>query len=230
MGLGTEQPVFTLETFRFFRQLKRNNHKDWMDANRARYQACVVKPFRRLLEETTPCILEIDERFDVCGKMGKNFSRINRDIRFAKDKTLYKPQMYLKFQLPCPAEQENGQLYVALTVDCVTAGFRIYSGSTRRDSKLAMIAVPRVTQNPQWVTEQKRRLGRRYESYWYENYNGEWTKRPGWPSDPNHWKRIRAWIVRRKMVPEWATNCTFTRDLGKLWKELYPLLKFTSIP
>ena len=201
-----------------------------MDANRERYQECVVRPFRRLLEEVTPAILEIDERFDVNGRTGKNFSRINRDIRFAKDKTLYKPQMYLKFQLPSSEKQENGQLYVSLAVDCVTAGFRIYSGSTRRDSKLAMIAVPRIAQNPRWVSEQKCRLGRRYESYWYENYKGEWTKRPGWPTQPEHWKRIRAWIVRKKMAAECATNSVFVRDLTKMWKELYPLLKFTSIP
>jgi uncharacterized protein (TIGR02453 family) len=230
MGTGIAQPVFTPETFQFFRQLKRNNHKVWMDKNRERYQECIVTPFRRLLEEVTPAILEIDERFEINGKTGKNFSRINRDIRFAKDKTLYKPQMYLKFQHPSPEKRENGQLYVSLAVDCVTAGFRIYCGAKRRESMLAMIAVPRVAENPQWVREQKRRLGRRYESYWYETQKGDWTKREGWPTEPEHWKKIRAWIVRKKMVPECATKRVFVKDLAKLWKELYPLLEFTSIP
>ena len=228
--MGIAEPVFTEETFAFFRQLKRNNHLVWMNKNRERYQQAIVRPFRRLLEEVTPAVLEIDERFEINGKTGKNFSRINRDIRFAKDKTLYKTQMYLKFELPSPGDQENGQLYVSLAVDCVTAGFRIYCGPTRRDSKLAMIAETRIAQNPLWVKEQKQRLGRRFESYWYETQKGEWTRREGWPTEPEHWKKIRAWIVRKKMVPACATRCVFVKDLPKLWRDLYPLLEFTSIP
>jgi uncharacterized protein (DUF2461 family) len=201
-----------------------------MDRNRERYQETIVRPFRRLLEEVTPSVLEIDERFDITGKTGANFSRINRDIRFAKDKTLYKTQMYLKFQLPSPGKRENGQLYVSLALDCVTAGFRIYCGAKYKESKLAMIAVPRIAENPNWVKKQKKRLAGRYESYWYETQKGEWTKREGWPTEPENWKKIRAWIVRKKMVPACATRCVFVKDLPKLWKELYPLLEFTSIP
>jgi len=47
-----------------------------------------------------PTVLALDDRFDATGRTGANFSRINRDIRFAKDKTLYKTQMYLKNILP----------------------------------------------------------------------------------------------------------------------------------
>jgi uncharacterized protein (TIGR02453 family) len=228
--MGVAKPVFTEETFQFFRQLKRNNHKTWMDQHRERYQETIVRPFRRLLEEMTPAILQIDERFDISGKTGTNFSRINRDIRFAKDKTLYKPQMYLKFHLPSPGDRETGQLYVGLALDSVTAGFRIYSGATRRDSTLAMIAEPRTRLSPKWVSQQKVRLGKRYESYWYATERGQWTKHQGWPTEAENWQRIRAWIVRKKMVPAVATRRVFVKDLAKLWKELYPLLKFTSIP
>jgi len=49
-----------------------------MDANRERYQAAIVQPFRRLLEELAPTALELDSRFDTSGRTGPNFSRINR--------------------------------------------------------------------------------------------------------------------------------------------------------
>src|SRR5258706_14024371 len=114
-----------------------------MDANRERYQAAVVQPFRRLLEELAPTALELDSRFDTSGRTGANFSRINRDIRFAKDKTLYKTHMYLKFSVPPPAKRETGQLYVFLSVNTGTAGFRIYSGGKRRESIIALISEPR---------------------------------------------------------------------------------------
>ena len=128
-----------------------------------------------MLEELAPAVLELDSRFDTSGRTGANFSRINRDIRFAKDKTLYKTHMYLKFSVPPPAKRETGQLYVGLTTDTVTAGFRIYSGGKRKDSTIALIAEPRVIEDSRWVAKQKARLGRRYESYWYKTVKGEWT-------------------------------------------------------
>ena len=49
---------FSQETFRFFRALSRNNHKDWMDVNRERYRECVVQPFRQFLEDLSPAVLK----------------------------------------------------------------------------------------------------------------------------------------------------------------------------
>src|SRR5437879_2028421 len=177
--MATKKPMFTRETFHFFKDLGRHNRREWMEANRDQYQAAIVQPLRRLLEELAPELLEIDSRFDTSGRTGANFSRINRDIRFAKDKTLYKTHMYLKFSVPPPAKRETGQLYVGLSVNTVTAGFRIYSGGKRRESTIALIAEPRVIADSHWITKQKKRLGRRYESYWYQTVKGERAKHSG---------------------------------------------------
>src|SRR5258706_13786800 len=197
----TKKAVITRDTFQFFKDLGRHNRKEWMDANRERYQAAIVQPFRRLLEELAPTALELDSRFDTSGRTGPNFSRINRDIRFAKDKTLYKTHMYLKFSVPPPAKRETGQFYVGLTTDTVTAGFRIYSGGKRRESTIALIAEPRLMADSRWVAKQKARLGRRYESYWYKTVKGEGTKHSGWPVSADDGKKIKAWIVRGKVSP-----------------------------
>jgi uncharacterized protein (TIGR02453 family) len=223
-------PVFARETFRFFKDLSRNNSKSWMDANRVRYQSSVVQPFRRLLEALSNDVLKLDSRFDVSGRTGPNFSRINRDIRFAKDKTPYKTQMYLKFSVPVPDNGETGQLYVGLSADTVTAGFRIYSGGKRKDSVLALIGQVRVQAEPGWVSKQKNRSSRRYQSYWYTTEKGEWTKHSGWPVSPENWNKILAWIVRRKLTPAAATRPSFPREIAKIFRDLYPLLRYTSLP
>src|SRR5205823_8810537 len=164
--MATKKPMFTRETFHFFKDLGRHNRREWMEANRDRYQAAIVQPFRRLLEELTPTALKLDSRFDTSGRTGANFSRTNRDIRFAKDKTLYKTHMYLKFSVPPPVKRETGQLYVGLVVNTVTAGFRIYSGGKRKESTIALIAEPRVTADSRCVAKEKMSLVRRYETYW----------------------------------------------------------------
>jgi uncharacterized protein (TIGR02453 family) len=227
--MAKPKPIFTRDTFQFFRNLARHNQKTWMDANRERYQEFVVQPFRRLLEATAPAVLALDSRFDTTARGGKNFSRINRDTRFAKDKTPYRAQMYLKYAVPFAGEGETGQLYAGLSATTVTAGFRIYAGSKYKDSVLAQIACARVAAEPNWAARQKKRLGRRYESYWYAMDKGEWAEQRGWPISPEDWKRLRAWIVRRKLTPAAATRAPFIADLTKIFRELYPLLQFTCL-
>jgi uncharacterized protein (TIGR02453 family) len=227
--MGKPEPIFTRATFQFFRDLARNNKKVWMDANRGRYQDFVVKPFRRLLEEVSPAVLQLDSRFDTTGRTGSNFSRINRDIRFAKDKTPYRAQMYLKFSASFPGEGETGQLYTGISAETVTAGFRIYCGSKRKESALGLIADARVLSQPKWIAQQKKRLSRRYESYWYSLEKKEWKEQRGWPAGSEDWKKLQAWIVRRKMKSADATKTTFPREIIKIFRDLYPLLQFTSL-
>ena len=228
--METKEPIFTRETFQFFKDLGRHNRKEWMDANRERYQAAIVQPFRRLLEELSHVVLELNADFDISGRTGPNFSRINRDIRFAKDKTPYKTNMYLKFSVPAPGKKETGQLYFGLSKDTVTAGFRIYSGGKRKDSTIALIAEPHGNAEPGWVAKQKRRLERRYESYWYSTVKGEWTKHDGWPTSQEDWKKLLAWIVRRKFPVSEAVKASLPREAAKVFRELYPLVPFTSLP
>ena len=80
-------PGFSSESFAFFQDLSRNNNKGWFDQNRARYEEHVSGAFRALLETLTPFLLKLNSQFETSGRTNGNFSRINRDIRFTKDKS-----------------------------------------------------------------------------------------------------------------------------------------------
>jgi uncharacterized protein (TIGR02453 family) len=223
-----EKPIFSTETLRFFRELARHNRKAWMDANRERYQQHVVAPFRQMMQELAPHVVALDSCFETGGRTSVHFSRINRDIRFARDKTPYRTQMYLRFPAAVSAG-EAGELYVGLSAESATAGFRIYSGGARKTSALARVAQPRATQKPRLLVQEKKRLSRRYESYWYSMERGEWTKHKGWPLSSEEWKKILAWIVRRKMAPSAATRPAFPHEVAKVFRDLYPLVRLTSV-
>lgn len=226
--MAAAKAIFEKEIFQFFRELSRHNEKPWMDANRERYQKVVVQPFRRLCEELSPAVLKLDSRFDAMGRRGANFSRINRDIRFAKDKTPYRTQMYLKFSVPLGGEMKSGQLYTGISALSVTAGFRVYAEPKRKLSSIALIAEPRIAQNPKWLAQQKKRLGKKYESYWYATVKGEWMQKDGWPTVAD-WPKLQAWIVRKKLSPNSATRGSYSAEVGNIFRDLYPLLKFTSL-
>jgi|SRR5690242_4827237 len=79
---------FTAATLRFFKELKRHNAKPWFEAHRAEYEQGVRAPMRALIEE-------MDVRFarfspEITGDPKRSMFRINRDIRFSKDKSPYK--------------------------------------------------------------------------------------------------------------------------------------------
>ncbi len=73
----------------FFKGLAANNNKDWFHQNKKQYAQAVKLPFDRFL---TALIAEIQQKYDPSLELEiKNAKfRINRDIRFAKDKTPYK--------------------------------------------------------------------------------------------------------------------------------------------
>lgn len=195
-----------------------------MDANRERYRDAVVEPFRLLLDRLTPFALKLNGRFVVSGRVGENFSRINRDIRFAADKSPYRPQMYLYFSEPAG----GAQLYVGISADTVTCGFRAYRES--KDSSLATLARARGQEHPEFVEKLRRELGKSFESYWYRNEKGEWTKRRGWPLVPDDWKKLRGWVVRRKLPRAAATRPAFVPDVARIFSEVYPLYRFVASP
>lgn len=71
----------------FFMELAQNNHKEWFHANKKRYENNVKTPFLDLLESLLGRLTEWDARMLPDPK--KALFRINRDIRFSKDKSPY---------------------------------------------------------------------------------------------------------------------------------------------
>ena len=76
----------------FFIELASNNNKDWFDINRKRYEENIREPFKLFVGHLINEIAKKDKRFKGLEPKDCIF-RINRDIRFSKDKTPYKLQV-----------------------------------------------------------------------------------------------------------------------------------------
>ncbi len=72
----------------FFSELSYNNSSEWFNANRKRYENFVKEPFKKLVKDLIPYVQNIDPLFVAEPK--DLIFRINRDIRFSKDKSPYK--------------------------------------------------------------------------------------------------------------------------------------------
>jgi uncharacterized protein (TIGR02453 family) len=71
----------------FFKQLAKNNNTTWFNENRSVYEKEVKKPFAVFVEEMIKRISQHEP--DVKIKPADAITRINKDIRFSKDKTPY---------------------------------------------------------------------------------------------------------------------------------------------
>lgn len=81
-------PVDTALILDFLKALQKNNNKEWMDAHRAEYEVA-RDAFKELVNVLLTEVIRFDE--DLTGLAPKDcIFRINRDIRFSKDKTPYK--------------------------------------------------------------------------------------------------------------------------------------------
>ena len=71
----------------FFQELELNNHKQWFHEHKKRYETEVKKPFLDLLERLIPTLSALEPAIPTDAKSA--LFRINRDVRFSKDKTPY---------------------------------------------------------------------------------------------------------------------------------------------
>ena len=79
---------FTEATFRFLRGLARHNSREWFLAHKDGYEAHVRAPFQRLLVDLQPALAGVSEHYRAEPRpVGGSLFRIQRDTRFANDKT-----------------------------------------------------------------------------------------------------------------------------------------------
>jgi len=103
---------FSPKTIKFFSELKENNNKKWFDENRKTYEEYVKKPLKLFFIDLWEKLLEKRPHLNFDSK--KSIFRINRDIRFSKDKTPYKVWMSFALWEGPYSKAENPWFYFCL--------------------------------------------------------------------------------------------------------------------
>ncbi len=83
--------MLSKETLLFLEDLKANNNRDWFLANKKRYEE-YKKEYHRLIGDLLEVLKPYDPSLELIEIKNCTF-RINRDIRFSKDKSPYKTHM-----------------------------------------------------------------------------------------------------------------------------------------
>lgn len=118
---------FSSDFVKFFDELEENNHKDWFDENRKRYEKEIKSPFKAFVSDLILAIQKFDP--DIMIKPKDAIFRINRDIRFSKNKQPYKNNVAAYISRISKKEAFSGY-YVHLDAEGIWLGGGLYNLTT----------------------------------------------------------------------------------------------------
>ena len=115
---------FTDETFEFFMAIKFNNNREFFLQNHDWYARAVREPALALSAELSQSVEKMDD--DLERRPNKVVSRINRDIRFSRDKSPYRDYIWLAFRRPGVRRSTTLGVYFDISADGASYGMGFY--------------------------------------------------------------------------------------------------------
>lgn len=114
---------FNTEFVQFFKELSRNNNTEWFNNHRKVYEKEVKKPFADFVELMISRIQKLDPKVQI--KPSDAIMRINRDIRFSKDKRPYNEHVAANISAYGKKDKSYPGFYFQLSADQI----QIYGGA-----------------------------------------------------------------------------------------------------
>lgn len=218
-------PRVTPELFTFFRQLKRNNRREWFVKHKRRYEERVRSPLQELVSGLGPELARINPHFVADSRpSGGSLFRIYRDVRFSKDKSPYKTSAGLRFPHEDRRNVHAPGYYIHLEPGSVFAGGGIWHPEPRalRQVRDAIVDDPRA-----W----KRALGGKAFRAKCALGGDVLTRAPkGY--DPDHpliddLKR-KDFIAYVPFTEEQAVSSSFQRQVVEAFRAMKPFMAFLT--
>ena len=90
---------FPKDSIKFFKELSKNNDREWFAEHKSWYEEVVLDPALALVTDMAAPLKKISPHFVAIPKRsGGSLMRIYRDTRFSKDKTPYKTNLGVQFR------------------------------------------------------------------------------------------------------------------------------------
>lgn len=178
--------MFSAQTFDFLMENRFMNSKEWFHEHKNIYDEYVLKPLTELATEMAPTIETLDPTIITIPKINKVLSRIYRDTRFSKDKTLFREAMWLSYKKDKKDFPHYPEFFVVLTPQRLMYGCGYYY--MKPETVKAMREL--IEENhPAWQKALKS-----YENQKVFTLEGDAYKRSKYPDYPEN---IRNWLDRK---------------------------------
>jgi uncharacterized protein (TIGR02453 family) len=89
--------AFSREALDFLAENRLRDSRDWFKAHKGDYERLVLAPMQELVVRLTPVMRAIDPQLICEPRVGRSISRIYRDTRFSRDKSIYRANVWCIF-------------------------------------------------------------------------------------------------------------------------------------
>jgi uncharacterized protein (TIGR02453 family) len=217
---------FTPELFAFIRELRENNVREWFKEHQPRFEEVVREPALDFISDFGDPLLKVSEHFSADPrKVGGSLFRIQRDTRFAKDKTPYKEWVGIHFRHVATKEDVHAPgLYLHLEPRASFAALGLWRPSTEDANKIRQAIVD---DPAAWNSAA-------YNKRFLEIYevSGESLKRPPRGFDPEHPMLIdlkkKEFIASTRLKQSDITSSDFMNIYLDTVKIGVPFIKFLT--
>lgn len=104
--------------------------KSFYDENKERIKALVIEPMYALIRDLTPVLEKIDPDMNLIPS--KMISRVRRDNRFTRDKSMYRENMWMMFMRDKNKyERKQPCMWFEFTPECYTYGVGLFGGEPK---------------------------------------------------------------------------------------------------
>ncbi len=216
-------PSFSPGLFSFLEELAEHNERPWFKANRQRYDDSVQEPALAFITEFAPHLRRITPHSAAVARpVGGSLFRIQRDTRFARDKTPYKTNVGISFRHEQAADVHAPGYYLHLEPGESFAACGVWHPST---TELARIRDAIAADPDGWAAAAHR--GSFAASF---KLDGDSLVRPPRGYDPEH--PMIADLKRKDfigvaMLTEQAVLAAgFVEEYARLCEDAVPLMRF----
>jgi uncharacterized protein (TIGR02453 family) len=211
--------IFQPDLFKFLRQLKRHNNREWFAKNKLRYQQVAVNPAMEFISGFAPHLEKLSPYFvaDARPTRGSLF-RIYRDTRFSSDKIPYKTHIGIHFSHEANKDAHAPVFYLHLEKDACFAAAGVWHPDNRALTRIrsAIVAQP----------EQWKKATRKLE------LEGDSLARPpkGFCSEHPLIEDLKRkdFVVSMPMTEEQVCDPTFMKEFTAVCRMMKPLVQFTT--
>ncbi len=120
---------FCKETLDFLKNLAANNSKPWFEQHRSDYETHLMQPLRALVVELGGFMMSLDPYIETTPAVNKTISKIYRDTRFSKNKSLFKNNIWITFKRPAKDWKDAPAYFFELSPDWYRYGMGFYSAT-----------------------------------------------------------------------------------------------------
>lgn len=214
---------FTQNTFQFLHELSANNNREWFNENKQLYEDQVRTPALDFIADMSYDLAKISHHFlAVPKKAGGSLMRVNRDIRFGKDKRPYKTNVGIQFRHVLGKDVHAPGFYVHIEPEGCFIGVGIW----RPDSpSLAKIRERIVEKSGEWLNVTK---DKKFNNIY--TFSGESLKKPprGYSKEHPLLEDLKRKDFIAIHIIEDIDVCSthFKKDAVNCFRAAEPLMKF----